>query len=114
MLQNLVNTLNCGHGWEEFSDNSSTGVECYRLVQKAVTYEQAKEECEQLSEDNEAKLATINSDAAQHFVTLYLFHKLKLVDSVWIGAKRSLENVRRYEFCTIKMFSSKLLYFKKS
>lgn len=61
---------------------------CIKVFNKLQTYEEAKITCIQ-QETNNPSLITINSLEEQKFLESLFFDQNKIVDNIWLGAKRN-------------------------
>lgn len=82
----VFSSSSCGNNWVPFSDN------CYQVVQKPATWDEAKELCEQLDKVNNSTLAMIKSQEEQDFIVDYLYNKSGIIENVWLGGRRENEN----------------------
>lgn len=82
----------CDSGWTEFGDEK-----CYYVVPKLMTWEEANTACKGAS--NGSRMVAIKFKDEQDFIEDLLFKKQKLVDNVWIGAKR-LNNKSEFRYAS--------------
>lgn len=75
-----------GETWVSFSNN------CYQLVQKPATWDEAKELCKQLDKVNNSTLAMIKSPEEQDFIVDYFYNKSGIIENVWLGGRRENES----------------------
>jgi hypothetical protein len=80
----------CGD-WKSFKDEK-----CFKIFSKeeVLNYENAIKSCSQL--DSTSTLITISSYEEQEFLANFLFNENKVVDSIWLGAKKSDSNAFKW------------------
>lgn len=74
----------CGLNWVPYKTEK-----CFQLIQKVSNWQESKDLCHQIDQEYDSGLATIKSKDEDQFLSNYLFREIKLVDNVWIGARRA-------------------------
>jgi hypothetical protein len=68
--------------WKSYKDEK-----CFKLFDSFKTFDDANQFCK--NQKANSNLVSIASQEEQDFIANYLFEKQKIVDNVWIGAKRN-------------------------